>query len=74
VSVLPPFLRAVARFVPASYVFEGMRSVITSGKFPHLALLWSFGLDAAYLLAAFFVFYRVLRVVRKQGLLARIGE
>jgi len=74
VSVLPPFLRTVARCVPASYVFEGMRSVITSGKFPHLALLWSFGLDAAYLLAAFFVFYRVLRVVRKQGLLARIGE
>jgi ABC-2 type transport system permease protein len=74
VSVLPPFLQAVARYVPASYVFEGMRTVVTTGKFPLTELLWSFGLDALYLLAALFIFRRVLRVVRKLGLLARVGE
>ena len=74
VSVLPPFLQAVARYVPASYIFEGMRAVVTTGKFPLTELLWSFGLDALYLLAALFIFRRVLRVVRKLGLLARVGE
>jgi ABC-2 type transport system permease protein len=74
VSVLPPFLQAVARYVPASYIFEGMRAVVTTGKFPLTELLWSFGLDAVYLLAALLIFCRVLRVVRKLGLLARVGE
>ena len=74
VSVLPPFLQAIARYVPASYVFEGMRAVVTTGKFPLTELLWSFGLDAVYLLAALLIFCRVLRVVRKLGLLARVGE
>jgi len=34
VSVLPLFLKTLAHIVPASYVFEGMRGVISSGVFP----------------------------------------
>lgn len=74
VSVLPSVLQAVARFIPASYVFEGMRAVIATGVFPHKELLWSFGLNAAYIIGAFFIFCRVLKTVKKKGLLARIGE
>jgi len=74
VSVLPPFLRTLARGVPSSYVFEGMREVITNGGFPVQKLLWAAGLNALYLVAAFFFFYRVFRTVKKKGLLARVGE
>jgi ABC-2 type transport system permease protein len=74
VSVLPPFLRSVARGVPSSYVFEGMREVITNGGFPVQKLLWATGLNVLYLAAVFAFFYRIFRTVKKKGLLARIGE
>lgn len=74
VSVLPPFLRAIARFIPASHVFEGMREVISTGKIPVKDLLWSSGLNGVYILVAFSFFHWVFKVVKKRGLLARIGE
>ena len=74
VSVLPPFLRSIARFVPSSYVFEGMRQVISTGFLPARDLLLAFGLTVLYLAVALAFFFWMFRVVRKKGLLARIGE
>jgi ABC-2 type transport system permease protein len=74
VSVLPLFLKTLARFVPASHVFEGMRGVLSSGFFPLEELLWAFGLNALYILAAFFFFRWNFIVVKRKGLLVRIGE
>jgi len=45
VSVLPAGLRWIARAVPASWVFEGMRSVLTRGGLPARDLAWALGLD-----------------------------
>jgi ABC-2 type transport system permease protein len=73
-SVLPGVLRSVARFVPASYVFEGMRDVINTHRIPIRELAWSFGLNAVYLAMSLIVFNRIFRVVKKKGLLVRIGE
>ena len=74
VSVLPLFLQAVARYVPASHVFEGMREVISSGGFPLGELLWSSGLNAVYIVAAFLFFRWNFKIVKRKGLLVRIGE
>lgn len=74
VSVLPLFLKTLARFVPASHVFEGMRGVISSGIFPLEELLWSSGLNAVYILGAFLFFRWNFIVVKRKGLLVRIGE
>ncbi len=74
VSVLPGFLRSVARFVPASYVFEGMRQVITEGRFAPKPLGMAIALSTGYLLLSLLVFRFVFRTVRKKGLLTRIGE
>lgn len=74
VSVLPLFLQAVAKFVPASHVFEAMRGVISSGGFPLTELLWSSGLNAVYLVGAFLFFRWNFNLVRRKGLLVRIGE
>ena len=74
VSVLPPFLQFLAKCVPASYVFEGMRDVLTNGIFPMSDLLWAFGLNGIYVLFAFIFFRRIFNLIKKKGLLVRIGE
>ncbi len=74
VSVLPSFLQTAASYVPASYVFEGMRNTISTGAMPLRELFLSFGLNALYILIAFSLFQRLLRTVKKKGLLTRIGE
>jgi ABC-2 type transport system permease protein len=74
VSVLPKPLRFLAQFNPASYVFEGMREVVTDSAMPAGKLAASFGINAVYMVLAFVFFLRILKTVRKKGLLSRIGE
>ncbi|MDW7759173.1 MAG: ABC transporter permease [Acidobacteriota bacterium] len=74
VSVLPPFLQAIAKCVPSAHVFEGMRAVLSDGVFPLERLAGAFGLNVIYLVVSFIFFYRVFRTVRRKGLLAKIGE
>lgn len=74
VDVLPPFLQAVARFIPSSHVFEGMRDVILNGGFPLKDLAWAVGLNILFMLSAFLLFARFFHTVKKKGLLVRIGE
>lgn len=74
VSVLPGPLRVLARCVPASYVFEGMRQVITNGHFAVRQLSLAMALSAGYLALSLLVFRSVFRGVRRKGLLTRIGE
>jgi len=74
VTVLPPVLQTVAKYVPASHVFEGMRAVISGGAFPTSELLWAGGLNLLYLAASLLFFSVLYRGVKKKGLLARVGE
>ncbi|MBI5599486.1 MAG: ABC transporter permease [Deltaproteobacteria bacterium] len=74
VSVLPPAIRAVARFVPSSHVFEGMRRIIRDGTLPVEELAWAFALNAAYICFAIIFFSWNFREVKKKGLLSKVGE
>jgi len=74
VSVLPPFLQILARGIPAAYVFEGMREVLNAGVFSWGRLGTAFGLNVLYICLAFVFFQWNFRVVKRKGLLARIGE
>lgn len=74
VSVLPPFLQTLAKGIPAAYVFEGMRGVLNSGEFSSSYLLRAFGLNALYLSLAFLFFHCIFKVIKKRGLLVRLGE
>ncbi len=74
VSVLPSLLQSIARFIPAAYVFEGMRTILSSGAFSLRELLWAFGLNAVYLILAFVFFQWIFKTIKKKGLLVRIGE
>jgi len=71
-TVLPPWLRHVAQFVPANHVFEGMRGVLLTGTFAWDRLLWAVGTNLAYMAIAGAYFLWVFRVARRKGLLTKI--
>jgi ABC-2 type transport system permease protein len=75
VDALPPVMQAIAFFVPASHVFEGMRSVILhDAGFPTRELALAFGIDVLYVIGSAWLFAWSLRQVRERGLLSRFGE
>lgn len=74
VSVLPPWLKDVAWFVPASHVFEGMRQVISGGAFPTNDLVWASAENIVYIAASILFFWWNFREAKKKGLLAKVGE
>ena len=74
VSVLPPLLRFLARFISSAHVFEGMRQVLSGGGFPLGHLAWATALNAAALLSALLFYRWCFSYIRKRGLLVRLGE
>ncbi|AEH45238.1 ABC-2 type transporter [Thermodesulfatator indicus DSM 15286] len=74
VEVLPDTLRLIALFVPASYVFEGMREVLLKQTL-HISLLYkAFGLNMVYLTGSLFLFLKVYRKALIKGTIPKIGE
>lgn len=74
VDVLPGFLQQIARFVPSSHVFEGMRGVIKEGRMPVNELIWASGLNAVYLASSIIFFNWIFKIVKVKGSLVKIGE
>jgi ABC-2 type transport system permease protein len=70
-STLPAWMQTVAYALAPSYVFEGMRAIVSGGTFLATHLLWSAGLAALYILLATVFFVRVYRYAVRTGLLAR---
>ena len=73
VSVLPGVLKYVALALPATHVFEGMRSVVATGSFPLFNLLMALGLNIIYLILAVWLFYRMFARVKEKGLLLKLN-
>jgi ABC-2 type transport system permease protein len=70
-AALPGWMRGIARLLPPSYVFEGMRAVVGGQRFDAGSLLIAFLLAMAYILLACWIFMRVFRYSVRTGLLAR---
>ena len=71
VSTLPRWMQPVSYLLPPSYVFEGMRTIVTGGAYRGTALLLSAGLAMLYILLASWFFTRLHRHAVRTGLLAR---
>lgn len=71
--VLPGWVQAIARGIPATYVFEGMRDVLAGKGLSTHYLAWAAGLNVVYLIAAAFFFNWVFGIARTKGLLAKLG-
>lgn len=72
ISVLPPFFQTVARLIPISYVFEGMREVIYSGHFNFNFFWTALGLNIIYLILSISFFGFLLKKVLKSGRLVKV--
>jgi len=68
VSSLPKWGQIVARFLPSSYVFEGMRKALTLKTVPLDELLISFALNFIYLIFAYFFFKWCFKKSKEKGL------
>ena len=70
-SVLPAWMQAVARGLPPSYVFEGMRAVVEGRGVQPAQLLWGGGLALVYLALAGAFFASIYGYAIRTGLIAR---
>jgi len=70
-ATLPAWMRAVARLLPPSYVFEGMRAVVAGQRFEWAILAAALAISIAYLLLAYWIFSRIFHHAVQTGLLAR---
>lgn len=73
VSVLPPVLQAVARAIPSTYVFEGMRTILTGGPLPVNDLILALALNGVWLAGAALFFRLMFASARQHGYLAKLG-
>ncbi len=70
-STLPAWMRAVARLLPPSYVFENLRTIVQGGRPSGTALLTGVVLAIGEVLLAAWFFGRVYRYAVRTGLIAR---
>lgn len=71
VAILPPWMRAVSRLLPPSYVFEAMRALAAGARAPAHALPVAAVLCVGYLALAAWIFALTYRRVVRDGLIAR---
>jgi ABC-2 type transport system permease protein len=70
ISVLPSWAQVVSHWVPVSYVFESMRSIIAGGSVSVTALIWPFVLCLIYLTLALVMLYHSYKAILKRGLIS----
>ncbi len=71
IAVLPGWMQAIAALLPPSYVFEGMRAVVSGEPAPWGRLVVGAGLALLYLLLACVYFASVHKTALRTGLIAR---
>lgn len=68
VSVLPPWAQTIAWMLPTTYIFEGMRMILSQGTFPYIFFWKSLGLNLLFLCGAVALFYYAFNKSREKGL------
>lgn len=66
-------MQMVARAIPTSYIFEGMRGVLQNGQVDFLGLIMAFTLNIVYLVAGILFFVRSYRVSKVTGMLVKFS-
>lgn len=74
VSMLPEWLQGLANGLPASHVFEGLRTLVHEGRadIPHITK--AFGLNCFYMIISISVLQFSFNHARKAGTLLQTGE
>jgi ABC-2 type transport system permease protein len=70
-STLPGWMQVVAKALPPSYVFEGMRKIIAGNGIAGMDLVLAAGLAVIYAMGGALIFGRTYRTAVRTGLIAR---
>ena len=73
-STLPEWLQPISAAIPATHVFEGMRSVIFEGTLEAELLIKAFSLNLIYLAVTSGLYLYFFHQTRKRGLMMQSGE
>lgn len=71
VSTLPHWMQGVSCLLPPSYVFEGLRAIVSGGTASGWVLTAGGFLAAGYIFLAYWVFTKVYKSALRTGLIAR---
>jgi ABC-2 type transport system permease protein len=74
VTVLPHWLQYVAWSLPPTYVFEGMRALLTDHVFRADLMVQALAINAVLFAGSFAIFLALLRSARRHGSLIQGGE
>jgi ABC-2 type transport system permease protein len=74
VTVLPQWLQYVAWVLPPTYVFEGMRALLTEQVFRADLMASALAINVVLLVASFAAFLALLNSARRHGSLLGGGE
>ena len=74
VAILPQWLQVVAWALPPTYVFEGMRALLTENTFRADLMAEAFVINVVLFIASFAIFLALLRSARRHGALISGGE
>ena len=67
VTALPDWAEFIARIIPTSYVFEGMRQVVATGSLNWNLIFISLGLNIFYICLAFLLLYQSYKQLLEKG-------
>ncbi len=74
VSSLPTWAQVIARCLPSTYVFEGLRMSLRGDAVGWTTWFWIVGLTSGYLLLGIGCFVWFFRLARSTGRLSRLGQ
>jgi ABC-2 type transport system permease protein len=74
VAILPVWLQYFAWALPPTYVFEGMRALVTDHVFRADLMAQAFAFNVVLFAAASFAFFKLLQSARVQGSLLQTSE
>lgn len=72
-SILPPWMVTIARALPTSYVFEGMRSILHQGSADYRGLFVALLLNGVYLALGVWFFVRSYHASKETGMLVKFS-
>jgi ABC-2 type transport system permease protein len=73
-DALPAWAGAVARLLPSTYAFEGLRLAMVGRPVPETLWLAVIGLNALYLVLGAWLLTAMLRAARRSGRLGHLGQ
>jgi ABC-2 type transport system permease protein len=73
VSVLPGWMQGIAKWMPTSYMFEGMREIIVTGKMDMSVFVIATALNLVYMIVSCLFFAWGFKKARTNGMIVKFS-